>query len=681
MAEIDPPPPSKDPPVKVCADLHARLRDCVNETINDRSGANTQENYLPALKAILHLVQDLRNPVNKEENIIVPLPSNYNKELVDMIGLTTCMLQDLQAEALRKYYNSGKLLTGDGRTLVTTVYQSTHLVKQKALDGVKGSTTGRGRKPSVAKRSSTAGRSSSAVSPSGQRQRLKTELTNICFRLGLDEKLILTLDTETKVTNFCNLKQVDLLNEYNDENSNDKSLIDKFIKKQDELKQDKTSLSNLKNERSQQRERVEIAFCNNLGKSKENLNDEEKDDMSDEVKGDKQHKNLTIDIDKLKGKGKLIGSIARKKEQKDRINNAISDTLVSLKQLLHNLLLVPSSRRASTGAMPTSPPRRAPIPRRRSSEVPSVEPYKRLSPALVAKKLEKVMLHCASDLETFDDMNVEDLCAIDMVKELMKEDESMNPVMMNAIFHRLKDPAKFKLEAQMGEWANRHVHLHMRGRMYRILQKSGDAGLLSLKDGREIIDYYPELKFVNAEKSNEILPILQFQKDIPSLLYAILQNLSEVAKQACLNIYNEYPPFFEKKKSLNYGVEYVSIQDAPFSLRSSPKTTDRYDPNYEALRPQLGSPKDLYHKSRGSDPGGRHADYDSDAADEAAKAGAAAAELGLKRSLSRGDRPQAKRGKSDEPAIDEDSSDEEIARRLPSSLHTPADSDDDPMDE
>lgn len=678
MAEIDPPPPPKDPPFKICADLHARLRDCVNETINDRSGANTQENYIPALKAILYLVQDLRNPVNKEDDIIVSLPSNHNKELVDMIGLTTCMLQDLQAEAFRKYYNNGIILKGDGRTLVTTVYQSTHLVKEKALDGVKGSTTTRGRKPS--KKSSTARRSSSAVSPSGQRQRLKTELTNICFRLGLDEKLILTLDTETKVTNFRNLKQVDLLNDYNDEHSDSKSLIDKFIKKQDELKQDKTCLSNLKNERSQQKERAETEFCHNLGKSKDDLNDEEKDDMADAVKGDEQHKKLTRDIDKLKGKGKLIGSIARKKEQKDRINKAIADTLESLKQILHNLLLVPYERRASTGAMPTSPPRREPIPRRRSSEAPSVEPYKRLSPALVAKKLEKVMLHCASDLEALDDMTVQDLCAIHSVKELMKQDDAMTSEIMNAIFHRLKDPARFKIEAQLKQWATTHVHLHMRGRMYGILQMGGDAGLTSAKDGDTIVDYYPELKYVNADESKGILPILQPLPDIPSLLYAIVQQISQQEKDACLKIYDQPPSFFDKKKSLNYGVEYVLIQDAPFSLRSSPKKADRYDPNYEALRQQLGSPKDLYHKSRGSDPGGRHAEYEDSVAERAAKAGAAAAELGLKRSLSRGDRPQAKRGKSDEPAIDEDSSDEEIARRLPSSLHTPADSDD-PMDD
>ncbi len=43
------------------------------------------------IRYILHLVQDLRNPVNKDDEIIVPLPSAYNKELVDMISLTTCM--------------------------------------------------------------------------------------------------------------------------------------------------------------------------------------------------------------------------------------------------------------------------------------------------------------------------------------------------------------------------------------------------------------------------------------------------------------------------------------------------------------------------------------------------------------------------------------------------------------
>ena len=36
-------------------------------------------------------MQDLRNPVNKDDEIIVPLPSAYNKELVDMISLTRCM--------------------------------------------------------------------------------------------------------------------------------------------------------------------------------------------------------------------------------------------------------------------------------------------------------------------------------------------------------------------------------------------------------------------------------------------------------------------------------------------------------------------------------------------------------------------------------------------------------------
>ena len=43
------------------------------------------------IRYILHLVQDLRNPFNKDDEIIVPLPSAYNKELVDMISLTTCM--------------------------------------------------------------------------------------------------------------------------------------------------------------------------------------------------------------------------------------------------------------------------------------------------------------------------------------------------------------------------------------------------------------------------------------------------------------------------------------------------------------------------------------------------------------------------------------------------------------
>ena len=45
------------------------------------------------IRYILHLVHDLRNPVNKDDEIIqvVPLPSAYNKELVDMISLTTCM--------------------------------------------------------------------------------------------------------------------------------------------------------------------------------------------------------------------------------------------------------------------------------------------------------------------------------------------------------------------------------------------------------------------------------------------------------------------------------------------------------------------------------------------------------------------------------------------------------------
>ena len=43
------------------------------------------------IRYILHLVQDLRNLVNKDDEIIVPLPSAYNKELVDMISLTTCM--------------------------------------------------------------------------------------------------------------------------------------------------------------------------------------------------------------------------------------------------------------------------------------------------------------------------------------------------------------------------------------------------------------------------------------------------------------------------------------------------------------------------------------------------------------------------------------------------------------
>ena len=145
---------------------------------------------------------------------------------------------------------------------------------------------------------------------------------------------------------------------------------------------------------------------------------------------------------------------------------------------MDELKKLPSSTVSTKEQFPKSPAPRAPVPRRPPPKRRSdgEQPYKRTSPDLVQKKLEFIVLHCAT--HGLDNLrNVNDLYGIPSVKAIIDRDELSEEV-VNGIYCRLVDPVKYRLEDKIKEWAANHVYCYMRGQVYRILQTEGDLWVL-----------------------------------------------------------------------------------------------------------------------------------------------------------------------------------------------------------
>ena len=113
--------------------------------------------------------------------------------------------------------------------------------------------------------------------------------------------------------------------------------------------------------------------------------------------------------------------------------------------------------------------------------------------------------------------------------------------------------------------------------------------------------------------------------EIQHLYFTVRTSLQEHETMLCAHVYQKRLPFFNQKKELIAGVEYVPLENTPPSMRTNPRQTQRYSPADEANRPQLGQPIDRFNRSRGSDPGSRHAEFEE--ADATAAVAAEAADM------------------------------------------------------
>ena len=94
------------------------------------------------------------------------------------------------------------------------------------------------------------------------------------------------------------------------------------------------------------------------------------------------------------------------------------------------------------------------------------------------------------------------------------------------------------------------------------------------------------------------------------MYFTVRTALQEHEIMLCAHVYQKGERYFNQKKEIIAGVEYVPLENAPPSMRSNPRQTQRYSPEDEANRPQLGQPIDRFNRSRGSDPGSRHAQFE-----------------------------------------------------------------------
>lgn len=655
---------------KIRVGCHKQLRVVIHDSLVSGSA---QTNYVPCISAALDLVNDLKYPTIPGDTRVVPRPTEFNKGLLDQIGLTICTLQDLHAEYYRHGFNKGMILRDDDQQLVTTFHASYHLSEEEALTSVK-PRTGRGRPPTKSKsggaskggRTSTAAAASPRIGRSGQ-------MSNLCHEIGLDFMKIREVKVAADISNFCNMRQKVLIEEYVDDDRDEACLLDAYSSLVDELKTDKEAFKVAEAEWLRSKRDAEREWLG-YRRRKEDLSEIETEAMNDAVKKNDVVRKKRSAVTKLAGKAGDKGSIKRTEEKKKAVGEKISRAIHELKDLLKQ-----KSSRPSPSAFPASPAPRQPVPRRRSSGRRSeIGQPGRKSPARVDKMVETVLVECAHAIDQHGLTSSRDLYSIPSVESLRRANQ-WSPPQMDAICKRILKPEDFNLEAKVTQWREKHRNRYMKGLVLRTLQLCGEADdqLTGCQDGNELYECYEEL----FEDNGNLLPIF---KDLPlatikGAYLAIILALDDHVKVACEDIFTKGEAYFNSKKTLNSGVWYVPLDKAPPSLRSSPKQTRPYNPAEEAARPQLGDHRALFERSRGSDPGGRHADFEN--ADRTAQVGADAAREGLKRSLSRSDKPKNKRSKSDEndehgDDVGDDSDDdlEGVARRLPSTMGTPAES-------